>query len=169
MATIVFVHGIDNQREGPDLIEARWLPALAGGIRLAGQAELADRLWPPRSRADSIECRAAYYGELFRSDDQQGAGDGLSDLAPEQADLAEALVLEWLERAAEHAPADNGDAKQAPAHALDHRDPEAAQAQGRRNVLRGALKTLTRLSWIAAPGAAIAERFVPALNRSLAI
>jgi hypothetical protein len=104
MATIVLVHGIDNQRESADLIESSWLPALAGGVRLAGRGDLADRLWPPRSRPDSIDCRAAYYGDLFRSPDQQGAGDDLRDLSADQAALAEALALEWLERVDERVP-----------------------------------------------------------------
>src|SRR4029077_9161662 len=110
VAAIVLVHGMDNQRETPDLIEAAWLPALAGGVRLAGRGDLADRLWPPRSRSDSIAVRAAYYGEPFRSPDQQGAGVDLRDLSAEQAGLAEALSLEWLERVAERAPAGSADA-----------------------------------------------------------
>src|SRR5262249_42761464 len=105
MATIVLVHGIEHQRETPDLIEASWLPALAGGVRLAGRADLADRLWPPRSRPHSINCRATYYGDLFRSPDRQGPGDDLRDLTPDQAKLAEVLSLEGLERMAESAPA----------------------------------------------------------------
>ena len=100
MATIVLVHGIDNQREGPDLIEAAWLPALAGSVRLAGSPELGDRLWPPRSRPDAIECRAAYFGDLFRSPDQMGTGVDLRDLTQEQATLAGVLALEYLERIA---------------------------------------------------------------------
>ena len=93
MARIVLVHGIDNQREGADLVEAAWLPALAGSVRLAGRGDLADRLWPPRSRPDSIECRAAYYGDLFRSPDRMGAGFDLRDLTSEQATLAECVCL----------------------------------------------------------------------------
>src|SRR4051794_22418612 len=103
MAAIVLVHGIDNQRESADLIEASWLPALAGGVRLAGRGDLADRLWPPRSREDSISCRAAYYGDLFRSPDRQGADDDLRDLSTEQTALAEALMMEWLENIAQRA------------------------------------------------------------------
>jgi hypothetical protein len=164
MATIVLVHGIDNQRESPDLIESSWLPALAGGIRLAGRGDLADRIWPPRSRADSIDCRAAYYGDLFRSPDRQGAGDDLRDLSPDQAALAEALALEWLERVAERAPDGDADADQGRL-ALDiAREPGKAQAQGRGNIFRGVIKTLSRSSLIARMGMGVAERFlVPAL------
>ena len=113
MAAIVLVHGIDNQSESADLIESLWLPALAGGVRLSGHGDLADRLWPPRSRTDSIECRVAYYGGLFRSPDRQGAGDDPRDWTPEQTTLAETIALEWLERIAQRAPADSADAEQA--------------------------------------------------------
>ena len=99
MATIVLVHGNDNQRESADLIESSWLRP-GGGVRLAARGDLADRLWPPRSRPDLIDCRAAYYGDLFRSPDRQGDGDDLRDLSADQAALAEALALEWLERVA---------------------------------------------------------------------
>jgi hypothetical protein len=64
MAAIVLVHGIDNEQLAPDGVEAEWLPALAGGVRLAGRPDLADRIWPPRSRSDAIECRSAFYGDL---------------------------------------------------------------------------------------------------------
>jgi len=48
MAAIVLVHGIDNEQLTPDGVEAEWLPALSGGVRLARRGDLADRLWPPR-------------------------------------------------------------------------------------------------------------------------
>ena len=164
MAAIVLVHGIDNQSESADPIEKDWLPALAGGVRLAGRGDLADRLWPPRSRPDAIECRAAYYGGLFRAPDRQGAGEDPRDWTPEQTALAEALALEWLEHVAERAPAGSADAEQARL-ALDiARDPARAGAMGRGNVLRQALKTLARVSWLANAGMYVAERlFVTSL------
>src|SRR5689334_8377734 len=82
MAKIVLVHGIDNQAESADLIEDHWLPALAGGVRLAGRGDLADRLWPPRTQSDSIECRAVFYGGLFRAPDRQGDGEDPRDWTP---------------------------------------------------------------------------------------
>ena len=158
MAAIVLVHGIDNQSESADLIESLWLPALAGGVRLAGRGDLADRLWPPRSRPDSIECRVAYYGGLFRSPDQMGAGEDPRDWTPEQTTLAEALALEWLERDGRTRPRRSADAEQARL-ALDiARDPAGAGAMGRGNVLREALKTLARVSWFAKAGMYVAER-----------
>jgi hypothetical protein len=160
MATIVLVHGIDHQRETSDLIEATWLPALAGSVRLAGRGDLADRLWPPRSRADSIDSRAAYYGALFRSADEQGADTGLEDLAPEQAALAGSLALEWLEHIADRAPAGSDDAAQARLTLDVVRQPERVGAQGRGNVQREVLNTLARFSWLANVGMYVAERYV---------
>src|SRR5258708_5045291 len=100
MASIVLVHGISNEQLTPDGLEAVWLPALAGGVRLAGRGELADQLWPLRSHLDAVDCRSAYYGDLFRAPDQQGGEADFVDLAPEQARFAEGLALEWLERIA---------------------------------------------------------------------
>ena len=113
MAAIILVHGIDNEHLTPDGVEAEWLPALAGGVRLAGRPDLADRLWPPRSRPDAIECRSAYYGDLFRAPDQQGGAADLRELTPEQATFAEELALEWLERIADRTPASSRDGAQA--------------------------------------------------------
>jgi hypothetical protein len=160
MASVVLVHGINHQTETPDLIEANWLPALAGGVRLAGWDDLADRLWPPRSRSDSIDCRAAYYGQLFRSADVQGAGADLRDLTPEQTTLVESLSLEWLQRIAERSASGNSDRAQARL-ALDIvREPERVQAMGGGNLQREVLKTLARCSWVADMGMFLAERYV---------
>jgi hypothetical protein len=160
MASIILVHGIDNEQLTPDGVEAQWLPALAGGVRLAGRADLADRLWPPRSGPNAIESRSAYYGDLFRTPDQQGGAVDLRELTPEQTTLVEALALEWLERIVERSPAASPDGAQAQ-FALDlARDPEQVQAQGIRNVERQILKTLARNSWLARVGMTFAEQFV---------
>jgi len=160
MAAIILVHGIDNEQLTADGVEAEWLPALVGGVRLADRTDLADRLWPPRSRPDAIESRSAYYGDLFRTPDQQGGGFDLRDLTPEQVTFAEGLALEWLERIAERAPSSSADGAQAQ-FALDvARNPEQVQAQGIRNIERQILKTLARNSWLARVGMTLAERFV---------
>jgi len=109
MAAIILVHGIDNQQLTPDGVEAEWLPALAGGIRRVGRPDLADRLWPPGYLDDAIKCRSAYYGDLFRTADQQGGAADIRELAPEQATFAEGLALEWLQRIAERAEASSVD------------------------------------------------------------
>ncbi len=166
MAKIVYIHGIDNQRESEDLIEKDWTPALAGGIRLAGDGALADRLLLPRSEPDAIECRAAYYGHLFRSpDDRMSGAEDLRDLSPERTEIAEAIVLEWLERVAERAPSGSADAQQAQRTLDILREPEQAGAMGHGNVLREALRTLSRVSWLAKPGMGVVKRFYKALDQ----
>ncbi len=160
MAAIVFVHGIDNQGEGPDLIDTAWLPALSGSVRLAGRSDLADRLCT-RPQPDGIECRAAFYGNLFRSNDvEMGADVDLRELTTEQENLTKALSLEWLERVAQRAPAESSDAVQARRTLEILRDPDAAQAMGYGNVLREAINALCKVSWIAKLGYLVAERFV---------
>ena len=144
MAAIVLVHGIANEQLTPDGVEAEWLPALAGGVRLAGWGDLAVRLWPPRSRPEGITCRSAYYGDLFRTPDQQGGGDDLRGLGPDQTAFAQGLALEWLERIADRAPDDSADAAQARFTLALARDDEDLQAQGLGNLNRQVLKTLAR-------------------------
>jgi hypothetical protein len=41
----VLVHGIAQEQRSADELEAKWLPALAGGLRIAGYPDLADGLW----------------------------------------------------------------------------------------------------------------------------
>jgi hypothetical protein len=160
MASIVLGHGIDNEQLTPDGVEAEWLPALAGGVRLAGRTDLADRLWPVRSCPDAIESRSAYYGDLFRTPDQQGGAADLRQLTPEQATFAEGLALEWLARITERAPASSADGAQAQ-FALDLAwNSEQIQPQGIRNLERQILKTLARNSWLARVGMTLAERFL---------
>jgi len=166
MAEIVLVHGINHHLETADGVESAWIPALAGGVRLAGRPDLADRLRLPIGSPGRIECRTAYYGDLFRAPDQQGAGDDLRDLTAEQQALAESLALEWLARLAERAPADSREAAQAGQLLEMIRDPEAAQAQGGRNVLREITRMLARAPWLAHSVMYLAERSVKrALNQ----
>ncbi|HEY3606210.1 MAG TPA: hypothetical protein VGL06_01860, partial [Pseudonocardiaceae bacterium] len=77
MAQVVLVHGIGQERESADSLEVTWLPSLAGGVRTAGFGDLADAL-----RRDPLTVRMAFYGDLFRTQDQQGTDDG--DLTPAQ-------------------------------------------------------------------------------------
>jgi hypothetical protein len=159
---IVLVHGIDSEQLTPDGVEAEWLPALAGGVRLAGRPDLADRLWPPRSRPDAIECRSAYYGDLFRTPDQMGGAADLRELTPEQTSLAEGLALEWLDRIAERAPESSPEAAQARFALELYRGSGEIEPMGIGNSGRQILKTLARHSWMARPGMAFAERFIVA-------
>ncbi len=164
MAAIILVHGIANEQLTPDGVEAEWLPALAGGVRLAGRPDLADRLWPSRTRPDSVDSRAAYYGDLFRTPNQQGGALDLRELNSEQAAFAEKLALEWLARIAERAPSPSVDGARAQ-FALDlARNSEQVEAQGIGNINRQIIKTLARNSWLARAGMRFAHGFlVPAL------
>src|SRR5262245_37675984 len=103
MATIVLVHGIAQEQHAADVLEALWLPALAGGVRTAEFSDLADRLWRDRAGPGGIDARMAFYGDLFPHRDQQGLEPDLNDLSPEAAGLAGALAVEWLERARDRA------------------------------------------------------------------
>jgi hypothetical protein len=160
MAAIVLVHGIDNEQLTPDGVEADWLPALAGGVRLAGRPDLADRIWPPRSRPDAIECRSAYYGDLFREKDQMGGAADFRELTPDQAAFAKELALEWLGRIAEHSPESSPDAAQARFALGLARDSGEVEVMGAGKLGGHVLKTLARNSWLARVGMAFAERFV---------
>ncbi|MBV8095822.1 MAG: hypothetical protein JO110_21845 [Acetobacteraceae bacterium] len=51
MAEVVLVHGIAQEQKTADGLETEWLPALAGGIRIAGYDAIADRIWRDRSKA----------------------------------------------------------------------------------------------------------------------
>ena len=101
MATIVLVHGIDQEQGSADALENEWLPALAGGVRLAGFPTVADSLWRDRSGPGAVETRMAFYGQLFLRPGQQGGDPG--ELSSDQQELAERLSEEWLERAARQA------------------------------------------------------------------
>jgi len=155
MAAIVLVHGIAQEQYSADLLESKWLPALAGGVRTAGFPDIADKIW--RAGPGAIEARMAFYGHLFLRPGAQGLG--AEKLSPEQSELADQLSLEWLERA--ETRASNEEQRRTAAIELVYlrRDP-ARQAQGVRSGVRDAWKSLARLRWFALLGYAIAERFV---------
>lgn len=68
------MHGIAQEQRSADTLESTWLPALAGGVRTAGHPEIADRIWRDARPGNA---RMAFYGDLFRRDDQQGGLDNL--------------------------------------------------------------------------------------------
>ena len=90
MAVLVCVHGIAQERQSADELEKEWLPALAGGIRMAGFEKLADRLWRDRIPERGFEGRVAFYGNLFLTPGQQGAEGTV--LSPDQVQFAETLA-----------------------------------------------------------------------------
>ena len=155
MAAIVLVHGIAQEQYSADLLESKWLPALAGGVRTAGFPDIADKIW--RASPGAIEARVAFYGHLFLRHGAQGGG--VEELSPEQAELAEQLSLEWLERAVTRAS--NEEQRRTAATELVYlRSDPARKAQGIRSMVREAWKSLARLRWFARRGNAVAERFV---------
>ena len=90
MAEIVLIHGIAQEQETADTLEARWIPALAGGVRVAGYPVLADRIWRGRQQADAINVRMGAYGDLFLTSGAMGSDDDLDDLSPDELAFAEA-------------------------------------------------------------------------------
>jgi hypothetical protein len=90
MAQVVLVHGIAQQQQSADSLERDWLPDLAGGVRIAGYPQIADRLWRTSGQPGGISSRMAFYGDLFLTPGRQGADD--ADLSDEQRRLAERLA-----------------------------------------------------------------------------
>ncbi|WP_054812856.1 hypothetical protein [Nocardia arizonensis] len=157
MAAIVLVHGIAQEQYGADVLEAQWLPALASGVREAGHADVADRLWRAGAPG-ALEARMAYYGSAFL--DPEAQGSGAAEVA--RTDLAEELATAWLAAAAECAahPQDRAQARRY----LDNAALGDEGAQGAGRLLRPAAQALTRLKWFAPFGFGLAARFV---NRAL--
>lgn len=156
MATIVLVHGIAQEQHSADVLEAQWLPALAGGVRNSGNPALADRLWR-NSRPGEIDVRMAYYGNKFLDEGAQGSSPvaGLNDAA---FDLAEELAKAWLETAARCAGDDRDKCEaENQLNVLARGD---TGAMGPKAALRPAINGVARLRWFAPLGVGLAGRFV---------
>ncbi|MFF2085727.1 hypothetical protein ACFVVM_18275 [Nocardia sp. NPDC058176] len=156
MSDIVLVHGIAQEQYSADLLESRWLPAMAGAVRLAGHPDLADKLWRDK-QPGSVDSRMAFYGNAFLAEGAQGGGESAS-LDSSELDFAEELAEIWLRAAADRAP-DHDDRIEA-RRQLDILTDHSAQAQGIGTALRPAVNALTRLSWFAPTGFNLAARFV---------
>jgi hypothetical protein len=157
MAVIVLVHGIAQEQRTADALEAEWLPALAGGVRLAGFPTLADRLWRDRGGPGAIEARMAFYGHLFLAADQQG--EAAAEFAAASLELAEPLAQEWLERAAHQASKPK--VRQTALRELAYvRQTAGVEEMGPGQAVRLAINGLARIRWFAPLGMAFAERFV---------
>jgi hypothetical protein len=150
MAQVVLVHGIGQERESADSLEAKWLPSLAGGIRTAGHGALADAL-----RRDPLTVRMAYYGDLFRTPDQQGTDE--TELTAEQWAVAEPLAREWLNRLAERGT--RAADRELAGQERDLLD-QFGEVQGVRAASRPALRALARTRPFARLGVGFAERFL---------
>jgi len=156
VATIVLVHGIAQEQKSADTLEQEWLPDLAGGVRTAGFAEIADRLYRLRSGPDGIDTRMAFYGDLFLTDDQQGLEP--ADLSPAGQALAEELALEWTARAASRSADEKS--RRAASQELAQLHQTTGEEQGVRAAARSAINSLARIRWFAPLGMGFASRFV---------
>ncbi|MGH8234646.1 MAG: hypothetical protein ACREPU_10710 [Rhodanobacteraceae bacterium] len=160
MADIVFVHGIGQEQQTADTLENVWLPALAGGVRVAGFPQVADRLWRDRG-SGSIDARMAFYGALFLRANQQGHDPG--DFTEMESAVAEQLAVEWLRHVA--ARASKRTTMETGQRELAYVSGQMGAEQGAGNVLRSAIASLAKVPWFAPFGMGLAERFV---QRSLA-
>lgn len=162
MAEIVLIHGIAQEQETADSLEEKWLPALAGGIRASGNAELADRIWRNRHREDAIEVRMAAYGALFLTPGAMGSDDdldnaGLRALSQPQLDLVEGLSADWLHRAVlreDHPDHDTAVLE------LGYLDPSHEEMGVREEAARIMLNAASRLGWFGRGAMTIVERSV---------
>jgi hypothetical protein len=161
MADIVLVHGIDQQQKSSDKLESEWIPALAGGVRVAGFPDIADRIWRDAAKPGGIETRMAFYGSLFLVHGQQGDDPG--DFTTEEAALAESLALEWLKRTAAQATKEK--IRENAGRELVYVTHQMGAEQGVGNVVRTGISSLAKIPWFAPFGMGFAQRFV---RRSLA-
>jgi hypothetical protein len=161
MAEIILVHGIDQQQKPADKLESEWIPALAGGVRVAGFPTIADRIWRDAGKPGGIETRMASYGHLFLARGQQGDDPG--DFTTDEAKLAESLAHEWLNRAATQATKEK--VREDAARELAYVNHEMGAEQGIGKFVRSAIGSLAKIPWFAPFGMGFAERFV---RRSLA-
>lgn len=149
------MHGIAQEQRSADVLESTWLPALAGGVRLAGRPDLADRIWREARPGDA---RMAFYGDLFLRADQQG-GSANPQSAEQQA-LYDAMLAEVLANAAARSTDDR-----------DRREAEQVLAtnlpdqQGVLAMARPLLNALLRIGPFARLGISAAERLLGALKQ----
>lgn len=156
MSEIVFVHGIANEQLSADLLESGWRAQLAGGLRSAGRHDLADRVSRDRSLPGAIDCRMAFYGNLFLRRGAQGV-----EPFPETSDdseVAELLALEWLANVAERAR--TAEDREEAARALAATDIARQGAQGKGAVARVVFNALARVPFFAEVAFGTAATFV---------
>jgi hypothetical protein len=147
MAQIVLVHGIYHQYLSRDQLETTWIPALAGGLRIAGHDEEAERI-----RRGAISVQMAFYGHLFRPAGAQGVTRTVLNKR-----FAEALAAEWLKRATASRVDERRLAAERELFALQ---PEDATAQGGGRIARSAVNGLMHVPWIGKLAMKLAENFL---------
>ena len=96
MARVVAVHGINNTYSAPEVMAKDWVPALLGGVNLAGH--------PGLLSPEDITC--VFYGDLFRRPGRYLGVDDLETLEAEEVeDSAEIELLgRWWDAAADTDP-----------------------------------------------------------------
>lgn len=155
MAQVVLVHGIAQEQESADSLERDWVPDLAGGVREAGCAQVADRLLGRHSTDQPIEVRMAFFGGLFRDQGEEIQGSTNVEMSVED-EVAEALAREWLANLAERS-GDPGERRGAEdSLALVRSTPEDEQGAG--EIARRAISFLGQRRYFAPLGFDLAQR-----------
>jgi hypothetical protein len=163
MAAIIFVHGIANEQMTADALEAEWKTQLGGAMRLAGHGDLADRVQLSAKDPNAIECRMAFYGDMFL--ERMAQGSDLEDLFENQT--AQVLAEGWMRNLAERGEGEQADDARRDIAAAD---PQRAAAQGKGAVTGLAVRLLTKVPWFAGPTfglATFAERALDQVTRYL--
>lgn len=146
MVDVVLIHGIGQQHKAADVLESQYLPALAGGTRLAGFPDVADALWRD-SRPGSCDARVAFYADIFRKADQQGDGEEVTEA---QLVVMRRLLAEMAGHAGE--AAEGPDDLRAAERALALLDTERLDQQGVGAALRPVVNALVRVRPLARLG-----------------
>jgi hypothetical protein len=152
MSEIVLVHGIGQEQKSADVLEREWIPALAGGIRIAGAPHIADRL----RREDAMSCRMAFYGNLFLEQGQQGGGE--ANLAELDQGMVDGLAREWLRRAATRASVPR--VRLAAARQMELLAGSRPGEQGLAEYARSTINALAKVPCFGRLGMHLAERFI---------
>src|SRR5262245_60980578 len=88
MISIVAIHGVGQQREGPYTLHSNWWPAMQDGVKLAGY-----------DLAAHAALEFAFYGNLFRPAEHLALGD--PPLDANDVDSLDAQLLDaWWHEAA---------------------------------------------------------------------
>jgi hypothetical protein len=96
MARVVAVHGINNTYSAPEMMAKDWVPALMGGVTLAGH--------PGLLAPEDVTC--VFYGDLFRRPGRYLGVDDLETLDPDDVDDPAdiELLARWWGAAADTDP-----------------------------------------------------------------
>lgn len=155
MTKIVCVHGIAQEQKSWDTLEDQWVKDLAGGVRTAGFADLANRIRLGRFQG-GLDIRMAYYGDLFLVPGQQSLEP--AEFTKAESDLAGLLAQQWLERAAIRAPVSKDRKNAVQELRVVQEDP--GEEQGIWAFARTPMNALARLQWFAPFGMKVAQTFI---------